>query len=73
MKNEFAVFFIRKPDYASIGNVMIPLQLLVTSNLGHLNVFSVKTQLSSCGLETAFVIKNQGHKMVSTGNNPEYM
>ena len=57
MKNELRVFFIRKHDYASFGYVTIPLHLLVTSNLHHLDVASAKTGLSQCGLDPVFVLK----------------
>ena len=59
MKNELQVFFIRKPDYASLGYVMIPLHSMVTSNLRNLDVVSAKTGLSPCGLYPVFVLKTK--------------
>ena len=59
MKNELQVFFIRKPDYASLGDVTIPLHSMVTSNLRNLDVASAKTGLSPCGLDPVFVLKSK--------------
>ena len=55
MKNELRVFFIRKPDYASFGYVIIPLLSLVTSNLRHLDVVSAKTRSSMSHMLKAFL------------------
>ena len=59
MKNEFRVYFIRKPDYAPFVYVTIPLHSLVTSYLRHLDVVSAKTGLSPCGLDPVFVLKTK--------------
>ena len=53
MKNEFRVYFIRKPDYASFVYVTIPLHSLITSYLRHLDV------VSPCGLDPVFVLKTK--------------
>ena len=52
MKNELQVFFIRKPDYAYFSFVTISLELLVATNLCHLDVVSANTGLTPCGLKT---------------------